>query len=151
MNLDEFREQFDRLTHAFTVTKPDKKAGIYFEEVCHIEPIRFKGIVTHIIRKWAKFPTIADILGEYSASAKAKLRENQSCHTCDGFGWVKIGYKVFRGDCIHGEQLSKEIAIGRKDREIIEAMNQKNELTALYGEDAGLRLYDYHAKRFSKK
>ena len=142
MNQYDFGQEFDRLVQAFNVTKPEDKAKVYFEELKNINLNSFKSVVTHIIRNNDRFPSISTILNQEASINPPKRREKAACDQCDGYGWKKLGYQVYRGDCAHGQKLSKSIKVcPSEDKRYIELFNQKNDLISVYGEDAAKRMF----------
>lgn len=114
---EDFDYGFDRLVRAFSPTKPDQKAGIYFDELQNVPMEAWSTSVNYILRNESKFPSISTLLTLCRANSHDVRVEKQDCRRCDGFGWVMIGKSAFRGMCIHGDTLSKNIPQASKDHE----------------------------------
>lgn len=142
MNRESFEQGFNKLAQAFNVSKLEDKARIYFTFLEKIPEKSFTEIIDIWIRTESRFPAISDILAQFHGKTGPATSQKASCNTCDGYGWVKIGYKAYRGDCYHGSRLSKNIKIGPpKDKRTIELENQKNELIETYGETHAKQLF----------
>lgn len=112
MTRQDFDFYFGQLTDAFSVTQADKKAGIYYQELEHISRDLFAQTTSKILKTFAKFPTIADLLQcSWSLQPQGnELEEAYGCPDCDGYGWVILWDHAFRGRCEHGRKLSDKIA-----------------------------------------
>lgn len=143
MTKHEFTQQMETLSHAFSnADQGEKKLKVYFENLGHIEFDKFRLIVAACIKKMDRFPSIAQILEVYAAVNPPQRKIEARCDRCDGYGWKKLGYQVYRGDCAHGQKLSKSIKVcPSEDKRYIELFNQKNDLISVYGEDAAKRMF----------
>lgn len=116
MTLDQFTFQFQRLTKAFTVNKPEHKADIYFEELKKIDVTVFSEAVRRAVRECEKLPTIAKLLSLCDAIGPRQSKGSH-CGDCDGFGFVSLWNHAWRARCIHGQKLSKSMAFVPETKE----------------------------------
>lgn len=135
MTFEQFKANFDRLVKAFNISKPEDKSKVYFEELKNITGGLFASACTKIIRSQDRFPSISAILLIVSTVTPSERKERATCADCDGFGWVKIGLEMYRGDCHHGLELSNKIMVApNKEDRSIEMINQKQRWSEWYGE-----------------
>lgn len=111
MTSDEFKYGFDKLVSAFHVQKPTEKANVYFEYLENIDASVFSQAVNELLKESDKMPTIAKIIQKCAAIRPSYGRTEAKCNDCDGFGMVSKWRHSFRGRCIHGEQVSKQMAL----------------------------------------
>lgn len=136
---EEFILGFSRLNKAFSVTNADEKAKVYFDELCAVTGKTWEIVVAAWIRKGHKFPAIADLL-EITAALSPPTLEGmaQGCSECDGRGGVKLGVKIYRARCEHGEKFCppgvKLIPITKEDK-AGEMYRQRKELDQIYGQE----------------
>jgi hypothetical protein len=105
MMKQEFEIEFEKLTEAFPVATPGKKARIYFEELRSYSAKNFEIVVRKWIRNFAKFPTIADLLQHLQQFDNTNESGLNECEECDGRGGVKIIDQTFRARCHHGKTM----------------------------------------------
>lgn len=134
MTLEEFKEGFDQLTNAFSVVKPEHKMSIYYKFLNKIPARSFSEIVENLIRSTSRFPSISDILSQY-LSKSSDEKKKADCLYCDGYGTVKVGLKIFRAECAHGDELSKNTKRIRHFEYDFEIEKQKKEMADFYGEE----------------
>lgn len=140
MTLDEFQSQFNILTSVFSVSKPEDKAKIYFQFLEKIPDKAFAQIVDTWVKTQTRFPSVADLLAQYSSQSPA-IQEKQGCRVCDGYGRIKIGYKIYRAWCEHEGMQSKSIKQAKPFMLESELIHQRLELEELYGEEMTKKRY----------
>ena len=127
MNYNDFQNNFDKLVAAFSITNPEKKAKIYFDELKTLSAHVFAQAVRNTIRDSDRWPTIAKLL-QVAGSIQPKQNDRsirQLCDRCDGYGWVIFENHAFRGRCPHGMLLSKQIAFSPESE--IDKFNFRNQ------------------------
>jgi len=134
MNFDEFFNHFERLIKAFSPTKPDEKAKIYFEETKNINTMVFARACSELVRQSEKFPTIFKILEKCEAIRPTKNLQAQSCFSCNGFGTASLWNHTFRVNCVHGSKVSKAISLLPENTNDLERcyMNLSREWEKIY-------------------
>lgn len=134
MTNEEFTDQFIKLTEAFTVSKPEQKARIYYSRLSYIRNTPFINVVEIILDQSTRFPTIADIRNTYSSLPQEQEIRDVSCSKClSGNGLIKIGLEVYRARCMHGHALNPMIKLAPEtDKIAIEEFNQKHTWDSLY-------------------
>lgn len=140
MTLDEFKEQFDLLVSTFQVSKPEEKAKVYFKFLEKIPNKAFCQIVDTWIKTQPRFPSISDLLAQYLSQGPA-IQSKQECKVCDGYGRIKIGYKIYRAWCEHENMLSKSIKQAKTFMRESELIGQRMELEELYGANMTKKRY----------
>lgn len=139
MTFDEFKYNFNLLTNAFSVTKPDQKLEMYFKFLEKIPGNMFSNIVEVWVKSQPRFPTISDLLSAYLVNAP-KI-EKRSCGICDGFGTIKVGYKIYRAWCEHGNLPSSKIKQLKSFMINGELESQRIELEKDYGQETAKKLF----------
>jgi len=109
LNREAFSQEFEKLVDAFGANKPGEKARIYYEKIKHCDYKPFRRAVDDILTNSERFPTIARLLQAISSYTPKNERQKANCNVCNGFGWVQVGYELYRGDCPHGQELSSSI------------------------------------------
>lgn len=92
----EFKECFDRLVKAFSPTKPQDKADIYFEYLAFIDGDDFKKAVNRWISTGQKFPSISDLKQVHAAINPQFLDKRTLPRRQDVQGsWAKTSVEEF--------------------------------------------------------
>ncbi len=137
MNSEDFWEQFEKLTFAFHIQKPEQRAKVYYEHLSTIDLDVFKRAVNDCIKESDRFPTIAHLLQTASKIAPKYGRQSVECEQCDGMGTISRFKHTFRARCIHGEQISKLMQLAPRDEADWSQtyFNLNKEWQKLYGEE----------------
>jgi hypothetical protein len=111
MTHEEFSVGFNKLCQAFSVTKPEQKARIYWSELKDVRPTLWNEAIRKHVRGGERFPTISTLLVLCSPPSQNEHLSRQDCKKCDGFGWMVFEETAYRGRCEHGKRLSDKIAM----------------------------------------
>ncbi len=115
MTSEDFWDEFEKLTFAFSVQKPEQKSKIYFEHLRSIELDTFSKAVKECVKECDRFPTISRLIQSCAKISPMIGRKVVRCDQCDGMGTVSRWKHTFRARCIHGEQVSQQMMLAGRD------------------------------------
>lgn len=111
MTFDEFSECFDQVVKAFTVTKAEDKALIYFERLKNLSKYTFFKTCEYAVDHGEKFPTIAKLIEISRNFPDTQNKTQLDCNECRGDGMISKWNHGFRCRCLNGERISKRIPL----------------------------------------
>lgn len=133
----EFKENFRKLVKAFTVTKPEDKAEIYFEKLSRLSASVFSRTCDYLTTNTDKFPTIMKILEVSRMFPDQETQRSFECKECASGGLIAKWRHSFRCTCLNGEKYSKNfplVPITEQERRFWYGKLNK-EWNDLYGKD----------------